>query len=150
MELEISSRLSEANSYSEQATFETLLYGSQKRGGPDLEKAIETVQEIYIASLPWIRGQKWGVLPNSAERVTEGQNVAPVIAEAIESCAAVMEQPSRPYAHRIWLKIDQTIEQTDKAKGQIPDTQKELVTATMKFEAMMKTKDAPFRCLTIN
>ena len=137
IELQIASRLAEANSYSEQAVFETLLYGSQKNQGPDLEEANETVQEIYVASLPWFRGQRLGRLPNTAERMTDGRNVVRVVAETVDRYAAVMEPPGRPHAPQISLETDQTIEQIDK---EIPDNLKELVTAVTELEALIKTK----------
>jgi hypothetical protein len=57
LELEIASRLSEANSFEEQAAFEAMLCGSKAPDGPNLENAIAAVDEIYVACLPWLRVQ---------------------------------------------------------------------------------------------
>jgi hypothetical protein len=57
LELEIESRLSEANSYEEQATFEGLIYGSNVTNGSRLESISIGVTEIYLACLSWLRVQ---------------------------------------------------------------------------------------------
>ena len=57
LELEIESRLSEANSYEEQATFESLIYGSHITNGFRLESLSTGVTEIYLACLSWLRVQ---------------------------------------------------------------------------------------------
>ena len=57
LELEIGSRLSEANSYEEQATFEGLIYGSHVTDGFRLESLSAGVTEIYLACLSWLRIQ---------------------------------------------------------------------------------------------
>jgi multidrug resistance protein MdtO len=90
LELEIGSRLSEANSYQEQATFEGLLNRSRASEGSGLEKTIDAVEEIYVASLPWLRERV-------AEGLTEGVSAtaAPAIAEplatAVEADAALID-----------------------------------------------------------
>src|SRR5262249_40015695 len=58
LELEIASRLSEANSYEEQAAFEELLHGSIATERPKLGDAIAATEETYVCSLPWIREQR--------------------------------------------------------------------------------------------
>ena len=60
LELEIASRLSEANSYEEQAAFEELIHGSIATEGPKLEDAIAATEEIYVCSLAWVREQRSG------------------------------------------------------------------------------------------
>jgi multidrug resistance protein MdtO len=56
-ELEIASRLSEANSYQDQAVFEAILYGPDVVQVSRLEEATGEVEEIYVASLLWLREQ---------------------------------------------------------------------------------------------
>jgi multidrug resistance protein MdtO len=56
-ELEIASRLSEANSYQDQAVFEAIIYGSDVVQVRRLEAATAEVEEIYVASLLWLREQ---------------------------------------------------------------------------------------------
>ena len=51
LELEIASRLSEANSYEEQAAFEELMHGPIATEGPKLEDTIAATEEIYACSL---------------------------------------------------------------------------------------------------
>src|SRR5208282_354666 len=62
LELEIASHLAEANAYQEHAAFETLIHGPLASEGPDLETATAVVENVYVASLPWIRQQSASML----------------------------------------------------------------------------------------
>jgi hypothetical protein len=55
IELEIGTRLSEADLYEEQAAFESLIYGRKFADRPGLEEISMSVEEIYVACLPWLR-----------------------------------------------------------------------------------------------
>jgi hypothetical protein len=63
IELEIGTRLSEADLYEEQAAFGSLIYGRKFADRPGLEEVFMGVEEIYVACLPWLRVQT---------RLTEG------------------------------------------------------------------------------
>jgi hypothetical protein len=58
--LQIASRLSEANSYEEQAAFEEVIHGPIATEGPKLEDTIAAAEEIYVCSLAWVREQRSG------------------------------------------------------------------------------------------
>jgi multidrug resistance protein MdtO len=91
-ELEIASRLSEANSYEEQATFEGLIYGSHVTDGV---KNISTgITEIYLACLSWLREQT-----ASTTTIQAGGNPQE-LRELSGSLALRMEK----LAHRLSLK----------------------------------------------
>jgi hypothetical protein len=57
LELKVSTQLAEANSYRDQAGFEALLHGLDEPGGTSLEETTRAVEEVYVASLPWLREQ---------------------------------------------------------------------------------------------
>src|SRR5215469_8404841 len=63
IELEIGTRLSEADLYEEQASFKLFVYGRKFADRPGLEGISMGVEEIYVACLPWLRVQT---------RLTEG------------------------------------------------------------------------------
>jgi multidrug resistance protein MdtO len=73
LELEIASRLSEANSYEEQAAFEELMHGPIATEGPKLEDTIAATEEIYACSLAWVRGRR----PDHAIRAGAEPKVTP-------------------------------------------------------------------------
>jgi multidrug resistance protein MdtO len=79
-EWEIGSRLSEANSYEEQATFEAMLYGSDVVQASRLAEAAAGVEEIYVASLLWLREQV-SSKPTSADG--EGPNTSTVLSKPL-------------------------------------------------------------------
>src|SRR6202023_2409654 len=66
LELEIASRLSEANSYQEQAAFEELIHGSIATEGPAFDDEIAATEEVYVCTLVWAREQR------SAQPIHEG------------------------------------------------------------------------------
>ena len=138
LELEIGSRLSEANLFVEQATFEMLLYGVRKNEEPDLGKVIEATQEIYVASLPWIREQGMRVSPESAESAQSGKEIAGRLAQIIEG-QAVIERPFQPDTVHAPLTTDQTIEQTDWYSAPPSDSLKELGNAVTSLEVLTKS-----------
>ena len=92
--MEIASRLSEANSYEEQAAFEDLVHGSITAEEPKLGDAIAATEEIYVCSLPWIREQR------SVRTMQEGgePESIPEFAErlpnVVEACADRIDQQS--------------------------------------------------------
>ena len=90
LELEIASRLSEANSYEEQAAFEELIHGSIATEGPKLEDAIAATEEIYVCSLAWVREQR------SGQTIHEGGSRSYVrICRAITKCGGSLCRPDR-------------------------------------------------------
>jgi len=91
-ELEIASRLSEADSYEEQAAFEALLYGSKSSQVSRLAEISTGVEEIYVASLPWLREQ--ATIPQTPEAVEITKNREKLISDinmAIHECASAIE-----------------------------------------------------------
>jgi multidrug resistance protein MdtO len=92
LELEIASRLSEANSYEEQAAFEALLYGSELTQASRLEETSAGVEEIYVACLPWLREQ--ATRPQTPEAIETPKTREKIIGEidrAMQDSASALE-----------------------------------------------------------
>jgi hypothetical protein len=82
LELEIGTRLAEANSYREQAGFEALLYGPEEPKRVSLKATTAAAEEVYVASLPWLRELDLG----GAAEVTES------LAREVEDVANSIDQ----------------------------------------------------------
>jgi hypothetical protein len=91
LELEIASRLSEANAFEEQAAFEALLYGREERNGADLKDITSATEEIYATSLPWIREQAALVSAPNREIASRGRELATRLVDSVEVSAATIE-----------------------------------------------------------
>jgi len=116
LELEIASRLSEANSYEEQAAFEAMLYGSDVTQVSRLVEATAGVEEIYVACLPWLREQASSRL-TSADR--EGPKTSPewtkLLGDALEEFAELMEGLRCQTASQAPTPTDRLLEKKDMA-----------------------------------
>ena len=118
LELEIGSRLSEANLYAEQATFEMLLYGLRKNEEADLEKVIEAIQEIYVASLPWIREQaKSKALANRRDEGPAPELIES-LAAALEADAGVIDPSARSHSDQVPSFTDYLTEAEELSRSQ--------------------------------
>jgi len=95
LELEIATRLAEANSFSKQAGFEDLMYGSTGVERSKLDAAIAATERIYVCSLPWLREQisDWTVQSGEAPKTTP--QFAGRLANAMKSCADRIGTPHR-------------------------------------------------------
>jgi multidrug resistance protein MdtO len=92
LELEIASRLSETNSYEEQAAFEAVLYGSESIQASRLEGTSTGVEEIYVASLPWLREQATiQQTPEPIETTKSTEKIISDIDKAIHDAASAIE-----------------------------------------------------------
>jgi multidrug resistance protein MdtO len=92
LELEIASRLSETNSYEEQAAFEALLYGSESIQVSRLEGTSTRVEDIYVASLPWLREQATILQkPEPIETTKSTEKIISDIDKAIHDAASAIE-----------------------------------------------------------
>jgi multidrug resistance protein MdtO len=137
IELEIGSRLSEANSYADQESFEKLLYGSRANEGPSLEKIIESTEEIYVAALPWLREQAAGTTRPNLESVKKAEQIANRLTETIEENARVIESNAIQNVPESRLEPGQPIEQGNGDGGQISDSLKDLVRAVTELHALI-------------
>jgi multidrug resistance protein MdtO len=93
LELEIASRLAEANSYEEQVVFEALLYGSESIQVSLLEETSAGVEDIYVACLPWLREQATIQLTSEAIETTKNrERIISDIDKAIQDSASALER----------------------------------------------------------
>jgi multidrug resistance protein MdtO len=91
LELEIASRLSEANAFEEQAAFEALLYGREERNGANLKGVTSVTEELYSASLPWIREQAATDSSADREAANRTQETVTPLVDTVEASAAMIE-----------------------------------------------------------
>jgi hypothetical protein len=109
LELEVASRLAEANASQEQAAFEEVINRPATVNGLDLEKATVAVEEIYVASLPWIREQ--GAFLSAAD-----QGITPSsLVDAVETSAAIIEGSSSPTVVHGLLPADDSVSERPSA-----------------------------------
>jgi multidrug resistance protein MdtO len=117
LELEIASRLSEANTYEEQATFEALLYGTEPTKALDPEEVIPAIEEIYAASLPWVRESVATTLVTDQETVSRGPDMIGPIVEAVEVSAAIVEGSDDQEIIREELPLDTALQERGSLSG---------------------------------
>src|SRR5258707_191666 len=153
LELEVASRLAEANASQEQAAFEEVINRPATVNGLDLEKATVAVEEIYVASLPWIREQS--VLLSAADQqitpLTRGRSevrpyrsdviagnppamVKPLV-DAVETSAAIIEGSSSPTT----LAVDDSVSERPLAgdAGSGSQSLEQLVAAVKELQSVV-------------
>jgi hypothetical protein len=106
LELEIASRLSEANAYLEQAAFEESIHGSPSAQGPGLEDLISATEEIYVCSLPWMREQSSGQTIQEGAQPGSEQKIGERLSNALETCANWMHHDQSRIANQNQTPID--------------------------------------------
>jgi multidrug resistance protein MdtO len=140
LELEIASRLSEANSYEEQAAFEELMHGSIATEGPKLEDTIAATEEIYVCSLAWVRGQRSGQTIDEGEpKVTS--EFAERLPNAVEACADRIDQHQRQIADQDQTPIEYLVERTDFVSSKSADSLEELLSAVTELQVLVSTPE---------
>ena len=139
LELEIGSRLAEANAFQEQAAFEALIYGPAASKGLDLENVAAAVQEVYVASLPWIREQ--AATAPAADRETSSrvpEMVKPVV-DAVEASAALIEGSSGRNIAQNELLVDEWERVSDSDAGRSSERFEELVAAVKELHDAVRS-----------
>ena len=135
-ELEIASRLSEANSFQEQAAFEALLYGSKASDGPNLENATTAIEEIYVACLPWIREQTSDLTPQDSEHPKTTPKIGKPLEDAMEALAGRFDQPHQQNAQPNQLPINCLVHEKDLGARRTADNFEELVRAVTELQVL--------------
>jgi multidrug resistance protein MdtO len=110
-ELEIASRLAEANAYQEHAAFEALIPGSRASKGPDLETVTAMVEKVYVTSLPWIRQQ--AVTMPDLETADPGPDMIKPVVDAVDASAAMIEGVSGSNVAQNALTVDDSPRERD-------------------------------------
>ena len=141
LELEIASRLSEANSYEEQAAFEELLDGSIATEGPKLEDAIAATEEIYVCSLAWVREQRSGQTIHEGGEPKVTSEFAERLPNAVEACADRIDRHQRQIADQDQTPIEYLIGKTDFVSGQSADSLEDLLNAVWELQVLVSTRE---------
>jgi multidrug resistance protein MdtO len=144
LELEIASRLSEANSFEQQAAFEALLYGSKASDGPDLKKAAAALAEVYVACLPWLREQRSGLTPQDGEESKTAAEPTKPLVETMEAMADLMDRPHLQSAAQNQSLIDHLIKDQEKDLGSRvnhhSDSLEQLIGAVREFQVLASAR----------
>jgi len=141
LELEIASRLSEANSYEEQAAFEELTHGSIATEGPKLEDAIAATEEIYVCSLAWAREQRSDQTIYEGEEPKVTSELSERLANAVEACADRIDQHQRQIADQDQTPIEYLIEKADFGSSKSADSLEELLSAVTELQVLVSTRE---------
>jgi multidrug resistance protein MdtO len=141
LELEIASRLAEANSYEEQAAFEELIHGSIATEGPKLEDAIGATEEIYVCSLSWMREQRSGQTIQEGGEPKSTSEFAERLPNAVEACADRIDQHQRQIADQDQTPIDYLIEKTDSSASKSADRLEELLSAVVELQVLVSARE---------
>jgi multidrug resistance protein MdtO len=140
LELEIASRLSEANSYEEQAAFEELIHGSIATEGPKLENAIAATEEIFVCSLPWIREQRSGQTMQEGGEPRSTPEFAERLPKAVEACADRIVHHQRQIADQDQTPIDHPLEKTGSGAGKNAGSLEELLSAVVELQVLVSLR----------
>jgi multidrug resistance protein MdtO len=133
LELEIASRLSEANTFEEQAAFEALLYGREESNGANLRDITSAAEEIYATSLPWIREQAATASDAHRETANRAQEIVTPLVESVEASAAIVERSHPPQTSEEALTADESLSETGPVNEGGPRSQSfELLAAAVK------------------
>jgi multidrug resistance protein MdtO len=136
-ELEIASRLSETNSYKEQAAFEELIHGSLTAARPRLEDAIAATEEIYVCSLSWARRQRSGQTMQESGEPESAPEFDERLPNAVEACADRIDQHRASIADQAQTPIERLMEKTDLGSGKSADLLEELRSAIIELEVLI-------------
>jgi multidrug resistance protein MdtO len=141
LEQEIASRLSEVNSYEEQAAFEKLIQGSKTTEGAKLRDAIAATEEIYVCSLPWIREQRSGQTIQQAGESKPRSEFVERLPNAVEACADQIDKHQPQIADQDQTPIDYLIEKTDSGAGKSADSLEELLSAVVELQIVVSARE---------
>jgi uncharacterized membrane protein YccC len=141
LELEIASRLSEANSYERQAAFEKLIQGSKTTERPKLGDAIAATEEIFVCSLPWIREQRSGQTIQQAGEPKSTSEFAERLPNAVEACADRIDRRQRQIADEDQTPIDYLVEKTDSGASKSADSLEELMSAVVALQVLVSARE---------
>jgi multidrug resistance protein MdtO len=141
LELEIASRLSEANSYEEQAAFEELIHGSIATEEPKLEDEIAATEEIYVCSLAWVREQRSGQTIHEGVEPKVTSEFAERLPNAVEACADRIDRHQRQIADQDQTPIEYLLEKTDFGSDKSANSLEDLLRAVTELQVLVSTRE---------
>jgi hypothetical protein len=143
--LQIASRLSEANSFEEQAAFEALLYGSEGTGVSRLANASTGVEEVYLGCLPWLREQTSLMLtPQDGEPPKTGRELIKLLGDVIEESADLIEEPGHQTVGGAQLLTDRLLEKNKNAgdtESSGSGSLQELIGAVVQMQMLLRSQE---------
>ena len=142
LELEIATRLAEANSFLEQAGFEELIYGSTGVERSKLNTAIAATERIYVCSLPWLREQISDRTAHDGEAPKTTPEFAGRLANAMEWCADRIGPPHHQIAGPNETPIDYLVEKSDSGASKSSNPLEELLSAVGELQALVSAHNA--------
>jgi multidrug resistance protein MdtO len=140
LELEIATRLAEANSYSKQAGFEELLYGSTGSERSKLDAVIAATERIYACSLPWLREQISDRTVQDGEGPKTTPEFAGRLANAIEWCEDRIGTQIRKIASPNERPIYYLVEKQDSGDGKSANALEELLSAVGDLQTLVSAR----------
>jgi multidrug resistance protein MdtO len=145
LELTIASHLSEANAFEEQAAFEALLYGTEPSKAMDLEEVTPAIEEVYAASLPWIRESAATALVRDQETADRGTDTVKAIVEAVEASAAIIERSNRQRIVQEEVPLETVLQPGDAVSGAggTLESLRELVAAVKELQVVVSRGESP-------
>jgi hypothetical protein len=145
LELEIASRLSEANTFEEQATFEALLYGTEPRKALDLKDVIPAIEEIYAACLPWVRERVATAVFTDQALVSPGTDIVKPLVEMVEAGAAKIESSDHQNIVHEELSLETVSQEGDSLSdaGRTLGSFRELVAAVKELQVVVSRGESP-------
>lgn len=141
VELGITSKLAEANAGEEQAVFEALLYESSSNGH-NLKAAVDAAEEVYAASLPWVREQSRSNQTEKSEVGRTATEIGKALADTLEASAAAIQEPNRRNP-LLDLPADYGMpERIDSDHSELSTSLRELVTAVSDLRLLAQIPNA--------
>jgi multidrug resistance protein MdtO len=144
LELEIATRLSEANSSAEQAAFEALINGSTAAAGPKMRDAIAATEQIYACTLPWLREPvSQEAVPDRGEPRTDPAFIGR-LAKTLEVCAdRIIDRYHRQIADNDQTPIDYVVESRESRGGTGADRLDNLISAIKELQVLVSALHNP-------
>ena len=141
LELEIASRLAEANAFQEQAAFEALIHGPAASKGLDLENVAAAVEEVYVTSLPWIREQAATAPAADRETASPALEMVKPLMDVAEASALKIEGPSSPNIAQSGLPVDASLGERDSVSdaGHRSKSFEQLAAAVKELQVVVST-----------
>jgi multidrug resistance protein MdtO len=149
LELEIASRLAEANSYSDQVGFEELIYGSARGERSQLDAAIAATERIYVNTLPWLREQISGRTVQAGGLHATTPESSGRLADAMETCADWISPPHRQIASPNEKPIDDLVESSAVAGDESAGRLEGLTSAITELQLLIASLPSRLRQMSI-
>jgi hypothetical protein len=119
-----------------------LIHGASAAKGVDLENAAAAAEEVYLASLPWIRGQAATAPAGDRQTAGRASEMVKPVAEAVETSAAMIGGSSVSNITQAELAIKNALLEKDSVSdaGRRFDTFEQLTAAVKELQVAVSVK----------